>query len=420
MTTFMKNLFWSITAGLTMFAFLPEAKAGGRMGGRPFHSNMMTHINTGNNMTGNMNANMMNSNMMGRMMTGNMTGNMMNGNMNGMMNGNMMNSNMGTPFNFPNGFGGFGNQGFGFTGNGFSGFGNGMNRWMWPGMGAYGSGGYGSGGYGGGYGMGGYGLDSLYPNAYAPTESSATSRRKSKTHETIPTETPEQERKRIHEEELAWSRSELAENQTTSATALNILLTDLQGLQAQKTRAPDVTIDPATLASINVVVSGSNGNIGALKHEGRIQWPATLRSPEFDSDRQRIDSSMHKAIDEAIKVEPVELHDLKAALASMRSRLADRIQETSAPEYIRAKRLLNELDDAMKLLGQPDAGNYFNQMYTAKGQTVAQLVQSMTRRDLRFAPAVPGDEAAYLVLQRALAEYDRAVHSQLGGAVAKK
>jgi hypothetical protein len=36
----------------------------------------------------------------------------------------------------------------------------------------------------------------------------------------------------------------------------------------------------------------------------------------------------------------------------------------------------------------------------------------MTRADLRFAPAVAGDEAAYLLLHRALAEYDLAAHSQ--------
>jgi hypothetical protein len=343
---------------------------------------------------------------------------MMNGTM---MNGTMMNSNMGTPFTFPNGFGGFGNQGFGFTGNGFTGFGNGINNW-WrnPGMGAYGSGYGGGGGYGGGYGMGGYGMDSLYPNAYAPTESSSTSRRKSQKHESIPTVTPEQERQRIHEEELAWSRSELPESATTSANALNILLTDLQGFQTQKTKVPDVAIDPAILASINVVVSGNNGNIGALKHNGEIQWPTTLRSPEFDSDRQRVDASIRKAVDNAINANAVDLHDVNGALATIHSRLASKIEEISAPEYIRAKRLLDELDDAVKVLGQPDAGNYFNQTYTAQGGTVAQLVQSMTRRDLRFAPAVPGDEAAYLVLQRTLAEYDRAVRSQLGGAVAKK
>src|SRR5438445_13444390 len=74
MTTFMKKLFWSATAGLTVFAFLPEARAQGRggmrMGGRQI---------------------MMNSNMMGRMMTPNvMTPNMMTGNMMaGKRNGNM-------------------------------------------------------------------------------------------------------------------------------------------------------------------------------------------------------------------------------------------------------------------------------------------------------------------------------------------
>jgi hypothetical protein len=427
MTTFMKKLFWSATAGLTMFVFLPQAKAQGRggmrMGGRQMmmNSNMMGRMMTPNMMTPNM---MTPSVLAGRMMNGGMTnGGMMNGGtMNGgMMNGGMMGGhtmtggtmtgtmtgmttgNMGTPFNFPNGFGGFGNQGLGFSGNGLAG--SGFGGW---------------GGYGGGYGLGGYGMDSLYPNAYAPTESSSTSRRKSPKRESIPTVTPEQERQRIHEEELAWSRSELPESATTSANALNILLTDLQGFQTQKTKIPDVAIDPAILASINVVVSGNNGNVGALKHNGEIQWPATLRSPEFDSDRQRVDASLRKAIDNAINANAMDLHDVNRALATIHSRLASKIEEISAPEYIRAKRLLDELDDAVKVLGQPDAGNYFNQTYTAQGRTVAQLVQSMTRRDLRFAPAVPGDEAAYLVLQRALAEYDRAVRSQLGSAVAKK
>src|SRR6266481_10232330 len=102
MTTFMKKLFWSATAGLTVFVFLPQAKAQGRggmrMGGRQMmmNSNMMgrmmtPNMMTGNMMAGNMNGNMMTANMMGRLTPFNM------------MNGTMMNSNMGTPFTFPNG-----------------------------------------------------------------------------------------------------------------------------------------------------------------------------------------------------------------------------------------------------------------------------------------------------------------------------
>ena len=131
----MKRLFLSVTAGLTMFAFLPEAKAQGRRGmmmARPqmmMNSNMMGRMMTPNMMTGNMmngtmmGGRMMNGNMNG-MMNGNMTGNMtgmMNGNMTGrMMTPNMMTGNMMTPFGFPNGFGGVGNQGLGFPGTGFA------------------------------------------------------------------------------------------------------------------------------------------------------------------------------------------------------------------------------------------------------------------------------------------------------------
>ena len=197
-------------------------------------------------------------------------------------------------------------------------------------------------------------------------------------------------------------------------------MTDLQGLHGQKIQVPDIAIDPAILASINVVVNGNYGNLGVLKHAGRIEWPATLGAAEFDSDRQRIESSIHQAIENSINAKAVDTQDLNGALAILRNHLASKIQEVSDPEYIRAKRLLDQLGDAAKLLAEPDAGNYFSRFYAPQGRTVAQLVQSITGRNLRFAPAVAGDEAAYMVLHRALAEYDLAVHSQLGVAVAKK
>jgi hypothetical protein len=402
MATFMKRLFLSSAAGVTMFTFLPQAWAGGRMGMmavRPpmmMAPNMVGRMTTGTMMNGGMmNGGMMNSGMNG-MRNGTMTG--------AMTNGNMMNSTMGTPFGFPNGFGGFGNQPFGFPGS--------MSPW-WSGLGGYG--GYG-GGYGG-YGLGGYGWDSLYANPNPSTDTSSTSTKKKQKREPIPTLTPEQERELRHQEILSWSRSKLPENETTSATALNILLEDLQRFQNLKGQAGQTKLDPAMLASINVVVAGTNGNIGVLKHDARIHWTSTLREPEFESDRQRIESAIAKALEEATTSKLVDVRDLTSALTKMRNHLAGKIQEISDPDYIRAKRLLNSLDDVVKVLGEPDAGNYFNQIYAAKGQTVAQLVQHMTRSNLRFAPAVPGDEAAYLFLHRALAEYDLALHSQ---AVAKK
>jgi hypothetical protein len=394
MATSMKSLFLFVTAGLTMLVFLPEAKARGRMGMTMVRPQMTTAPNM---MNGNMNSNM--SHRMGMQPSLTPPGS----------NGGVFNPrfNRGRFDRLEDQFERrFGDRRFDRFEDRFEDrFGrfDRFRRWWWPGGLWLDFGGYG-------------GLDAVNPNLYAPVDGSQnsipTSPRRTRQAQSTPTLTPEQERERIHQEELAWSRSDLPDNQITSATALNILLTDLQSLQTRGIQGPEVKIDQAILPSLNVVVNGSNGNIGVLKDEGRINWPVALSGTDFAVERQQIESSIPKAIDEAVNAEAVDLHDLTGALASMRSRLAAKIKETPTPKYIRAKRFLNQLDDAVRLLRQPDAGNYFNQTYAAKGQTVAQLVQYMTRNGLQFAPAVEGDEPAYVALHQALAEYDLAANAQ--------
>ncbi len=60
----------------------------------------------------------------------------------------------------------------------------------------------------------------------------------------------------------------------------------------------------------------------------------------------------------------------------------------------------------MRALGNPDVGDYFNQKFAAKGKTTAELVKYMSDKGLKFAPATPGDEAAYRAVHQALAIYD--------------
>jgi hypothetical protein len=85
------------------------------------------------------------------------------------------------------------------------------------------------------------------------------------------------------------------------------------------------------------------------------------------------------------------------------------------PRHIESNRYLGELNEAMKLLEKPHAGNYFNGKFSARGKTVADLVGHMSKQGLKFAPAVSGDEAAYENLHRALAMYDVAAHYSMIG-----
>lgn len=366
MTAIMKPIvFLSLTSLITL-GILPEAKAQSRMGMMMMRQQMM------------MNSGMMN---MGTTSPVRFLGPPL-------MNPGMISSGMIAPFpGFPYG------------------------RW------GYGLGGYGLGGYGlGGYGLGGYG--GLNPGAYLGSDNSSNgyspSRRQRSYTDDPPASarSPEEERERTHQQELAWSQSDLSEHETRSAAALNILLVDLQQLQAQGIQGPDISLDERVLQHINVIVSGGYGNAGVLRDEGRIHWPASLTGPEFDRERNQISVAVPQAIETAKEGASVDAREIRSALTTLRQRLAAKINDWPSSDYIRAKRFLASLDDALRVLRQSDAGNYFNGTYAAKGNTVAELVRYMTDHNLRFAPALDGDEPAYKTLHRALAQADRAAHEQ--------
>ncbi len=59
--------------------------------------------------------------------------------------------------------------------------------------------------------------------------------------------------------------------------------------------------------------------------------------------------------------------------------------------------------------------NYFNDgKWSPKGKTVDILIHDISTKGLKFAPAVPGDEAAYTALYRALRDYDASMVQFVG------
>jgi len=293
-------------------------------------------------------------------------------------------------------------------------FNTGLSPWIWnsnlygnrlgyPGYGGYG-GGYGYSGYGGSYSSDYSGGDSGYSNSYRRPRSYA---------DETPPLSPQEERERIHQIELAWSQGELSELETQSGAALNILLADLRDMQSRGIQTSDISLDQETLRHINVLMGRSNGNPGLFKDNGRLSWPLVLRSPGFQRERDLINSLAPQVIEQARQGRVTNLGELAEAVHTIQGRLYARIHDISAPEYIGAKRFLTQLADVIKLLYQPDAGKYFDQTYAARGKTAGELVRYMTQMDLRFAPAAQGDEPAYRALHQILAAYDRAAHSQV-------
>jgi hypothetical protein len=227
----------------------------------------------------------------------------------------------------------------------------------------------------------------------------------------------EQERQRYLKEVTNRSKNDPPSTEIWSASALNFILADIQKKLAndKNVQGPQIAVDEEVLRHINLTSGKGDGNAGLLRTEGRLNWPLTLKGEEFQKDRVSIDGLAQDVFTQAVngRVDAVTLKDLMDGVGKMRNQLVASINELPPSQYMEAKRFLSNFDAALRVLRQPDAGDYFTQKYAAKGKNVAELVKYLTEKGLRFAPAVDGDEAAYIALHRALVAYDAGANAQL-------
>ena len=211
--------------------------------------------------------------------------------------------------------------------------------------------------------------------------------------------------------QLQTARNNPPEADIDSGQSLNSLLQALQTGVGLGLRADPVPLDPDVLAHINLT-TGAPGTAGAgggmLKNLTNMQWPFALQDAPFNDGRMQIDALARKAVEQVTatgRVEAATFRSLNSAVAS----LDDAVQKNkdlSPADYIDSRSFLGDLRDSVQTLRSQDAANYFNGKYAARGATVADLVANMSSQGLQFAPAAPGDEPSYKVLQQSLAAYD--------------
>jgi hypothetical protein len=226
---------------------------------------------------------------------------------------------------------------------------------------------------------------------------------------------PEKAREANTEAALSRARRDPPLTEVWSANSLNALLNHLAAEQGRGAKNPNVPLDEETLKSINLTPADSRANAGLLKDGGKLQWPRSLQSAEFNDPRTRLTRLMEEAVQKLkfnpnTPVPPGLVKDMQSDLRELSERLSDSAGDLSPSQYVEAKRYLNQVGDAIAALSDPKVGAYFNPSWVGKARNVAELVHYMARSGLRFAPATPGDEPAYTALYRALADFDAATH----------
>jgi hypothetical protein len=278
------------------------------------------------------------------------------------------------------------------------------NPWIW----AASYGGYGSyGSYGSPY-M--YPLSEDYPPSYSTRKNYDTPAEKPS-----PAPSPETQDRRAEQTSLERALNTPAVNEITSGKTLNVILKDLQKAVAERgwSELPSSSLDmPADLLGRINVTRSEGSNIGMLKQWDRMTWPAALSGSEFKPQRKQLDNLTKTAIAQAKsdgRVDPEIIRQLDDSVSSMQQRLRDKTVNLSFDVHQEAKTFLNNLQAGIGALRQPDVKFLINGEYHIKAQTVPELVKWMSDKGVKFAPAMPGDEAAYTTLQERLSTYDRSL-----------
>jgi hypothetical protein len=227
--------------------------------------------------------------------------------------------------------------------------------------------------------------------------------------------TPSAEDIRLKNQMLLYQRAQNDPPLTEilNGDALNTLLQHVQQAQSSGVRGPTVLLNQEMLKKINVTDGNSNGAIAMLQANGKLRWPLCLRGAAFAEYRQRIDQLVPQLVQQANSggVDPDTLGQVQQTIESIRKRLKKSLDTLSSSQSMEARGYLNQLAAALQTLQDPSATNYLSGKWSARGATVAELTENMTREGLRFAGHGQADEAAYRALYNALLAYDKGLIS---------
>jgi hypothetical protein len=201
--------------------------------------------------------------------------------------------------------------------------------------------------------------------------------------------------------------------QIQSGAVLNTLLEDAQkvGRNLKASDLPEVQVDPSVLQSVNLTPGSGAGNTALLRTDGKLTWPVALQDADYRTEVNRVNEYLPDAIKGAIqhRTDASTINTLRDSVTRLRERLAANARDLPASQWRQAKRFLSDLEAGIDTLQRPDADQLLS-LDLGKIKNVADLVNAMSTRGMRFAPSVEGQEASYNALQQALAAYDAALH----------
>lgn len=200
-----------------------------------------------------------------------------------------------------------------------------------------------------------------------------------------------------------------------NGTALNILLDDARKFPNKKVTMDPIPLSEDILRRLNV--TSANGNLGLLRDNGKVVWPAALQDLLSNEQRRTVETLAQNLVTgaKAGKGDANALRDLSNEIERAQASLVKKVNEIPTIQYLEGKRFLREFNDARVSIESGDAKAYFAyQDFVMGGKSIQEVVDYMVARGLKLAPAIAADEGAYRAFHSALVAFDVALNTQMG------
>lgn len=221
------------------------------------------------------------------------------------------------------------------------------------------------------------------------------------------------------QETLNWSKDNPPTHYIMSGLAMNSIMDEIRKIQLQTNlRGPQIAVDQDVLEHINVNDGGSSGRGGLnlIKTDGKLNWPISLRTSEFNPMRQEVDQIVGQAV-RMVKSDNLDgdtYNKLLAELEKLQKALDGMVGDLRPGDYILANRFVTSLNKEARVLSDPDAKKYFTGDFRLQGGTVGEVLDYMVKGGLKFVEANDGDRSAYNSFYNALLQYDAGLFQLVG------
>jgi len=209
-------------------------------------------------------------------------------------------------------------------------------------------------------------------------------------------------------------QNNVAPAEVSSGKALNILVEDAGKFAGKRASTGTAEVPPDVLRQLNVTKRG-NG-VGVLRNDGKIDWPPSTADVLSPEQRKNISLLAQAVVRDAVrgKIDANVSKDLRRALEEAKEQCFRKVNDVPGDLYRDAKRFLGDLESSVRAVqeGEVAAQADFDNWVGGKARPVQDVVDFLVGKGLRFAPAAPGDEAAYRALHSALSNYDGALNAQ--------